>query len=227
MDHIKGNRAFKNILNSDIYAQPEEIPFGIYPGIEKLYLYSAVPPTFFNNSFFSAKGVNISDINERKPNLNYHKLPGHSQGHTVFSKYGCVFTGDLVFERRIAEKYGYLYMIDIAQQLDSLQKIRGINGECFIPSHGPVIDRSSFSELVDFNMDFIKNQIDEFMDYFSMPITLDELTGKFAVKIKFNGDLPNYYLLRSYVSAVIKYHLEKKHINGFLSEKGLMFESLV
>ncbi len=223
VDHIKGNYIFKKHLNADIFATKEEMPFGIYPDLEKYYLYSATAPKFFNNSFFSAKGVMISDIEELEIPFTILRTPGHSPGHIVLMYGESVFTGDLVFEKRIAEKYGYLYATDIGQYLESLDRAKDFKGNFFVPSHGAVMTRNEYRDSIDFNLDFVSKQTVEFLDYIVNKRTLDAITGYFGSIINFSGDSASYFLLRSFVSAMIKYHLEKNNIRESMTVEGMVF----
>jgi len=224
-DHTKGNAKIKDRLNAQFFAAIEEIPLGIHPEFEGIYLFGSPAPKFLRGSFFVSKGVEMQPLKYLESPIATSKFPGHSPGHTIFKTPDkIVFTGDLVFEERIMEKYKYLYIMDIEKHLESLKKARNLDGELFIPSHGEVMSKEVFQESIDRNSEFVKKQLENFLDILESPLNIDEITGRFLVKIGFKGNEGLYFLARSFVSAVVKYFYDKNMLVTELTSKGLTFK---
>lgn len=224
VDHLKGNSKLKNRLNARFFASTKELPLGIYPDFEGIYLFGAPVPKFLRTSFFSAKGVNMESLENLSSSISSYELPGHSPGHTVFiTQDGVVFTGDLVFQRNVMQKYGYLYLMDIGEQLDSLRKSKKIEGDFFLPSHGNLMNKDEFLKTIDENIEFIEKQIDLFHSILKTPANIDEITGKFLHVVNFKGNEGMYFLARSYVSAMVKYFYDQNMLSAEITPKGLIF----
>ncbi|MDI3472790.1 MAG: hypothetical protein PWQ20_1693 [Thermotogaceae bacterium] len=224
VDHLKGNSKLKNKLNAKFFAPKKELPLGMYPDFEGIYLFGAPVPKFLRVSFFSAKGVNMESLENLDSSISFHEMPGHSPGHTVFiTPDGVVFTGDLVFQENVMQKYGYLYLMDVKEQLESLEKAKKLGGDFFLPSHGRLMNREEFLKTVDENMEFIEKQIVLFYDILKSPANIDEITGKFLNIVNFQGNEAMYFLARSYVSAMVKYFYDRNVLSTELTPKGLVF----
>lgn len=225
VDHTKGNAKIKNRLNAQFFASVEEIPLGIYPEYEGIYLFGSPAPRFLRSSFFVSKGVEMQPLKYLKSPIEVFKFPGHSPGHTIFrTPDEVVFTGDLVFEEKTMEKYGYLYVMDIKKHFESLERAKKLDGKLFIPAHGKAMNMEDFQKSISRNLELLRKQLRLFLDILKMPSNMEEITGKFLNKINFKGNEGMYFLARSYVSAVIKYFYDEGMLDTELTSKGLMFK---
>jgi glyoxylase-like metal-dependent hydrolase (beta-lactamase superfamily II) len=79
-------------------------------------------------------------------------LPGHTFGHVGFYAEGVLYAGDALFGKKVLEKHGVPYLMDIDAFLASLERIRSLEPEMLVMGHGPVAaSRRRIVEMIETN----------------------------------------------------------------------------
>lgn len=141
-DHIGGNAYLQKRTDCRIFAPRREAMFVEYPEYEPAFLFGGAPHADLKNKHLMAAASTVSDPYEGPgmiagTPLRSHPLPGHSCGMCgISTPDGVLFTADAVLDRSIIDKYGLFYLYDIPSHISSLNQLKELSFELFVPSHG-------------------------------------------------------------------------------------------
>ena len=108
----------------------------------------------------------------------------------------------------IINKYHLFFLYDVKAHLETLQKLKTVKAEIFIPSHGT--PTPSINKLIAINENKIREIISTVLSYCEKPATFDEILSRICNKYKINLNANQYVL----ISNTIKSYL------SFLGEEG-------
>ena len=213
-DHIGGNAFIQNKTECRIAATRIEAAFIQDPILEPSFLYGGFPNTRLTNKFLMAQPSRVTDVipssgNILDTNLEAISLPGH-----FFDMIGIktpdniTFIADSLISGEIINKYHIFFLYDVKAHLETLQKLKTIEADVFIPSHG--IPTSSIKELIAINENKIREIISIVLSYCERPARFGEILSRMCKKYKIDLNANQYVL----VSNTIKSYL------SFLGEEG-------
>lgn len=137
-DHIGGNRYLQQQTGCQIFAPGLEAAFISTPVLEPVSLYGGYPHKDLRHKFLMAQesvARNITD-DDFPGELEVIPLPGHS-----FERIGIrtpddvVFLADAVSSEATLEKYQISFIYDVAQYLNTLDRVEGLEAAMFVPAH--------------------------------------------------------------------------------------------
>ncbi len=202
LDHCGGN----NYFNDN------------YPGI---ITYSTFKEKLFmENNDVVEYGVN--KINDEK--LEFMPLPGHSieQAAMITPDKVC-YLGDAVFSHSTLMKYPLPYYYNILETLNSLDKIKEIDCDYFVVSHGDKLyNKTEILELCNMNINNIHKYINDISEVLSQPLSKEEVLENIAVLNDINMNFQEYYINLSAISAFIAFLYNNGTLN-FSIENGKLY----
>lgn len=173
-DHTGGNALCQSRTGCRIYAPGREMYFTNTPSLEAVYLFGGYAPKKLLHTFFTAAPSEAEEVRADilPDGLEVIPLPGHSFDHVGYrTREGVVFLGDALVSEHTIEKYGITFNYDIAAAIDSLNKIKKLDGTFFIPCHSaPTAD---IAPLADKNIDTINSVIAFILDNLREPKSFD------------------------------------------------------
>lgn len=209
-DHCGGNSFISKRTPVPIYASAFEKALIENPLLEPFYLFSAAPPKDMKNKFLMAKDSIVNhiivegEIQIRGINLKIVPLNGHSPGMIgIATDDDVLFVADALFSLNILEKYGLAYFTDIKNTINTLEYLKSLKYDYFVPSHGEILeDPMPTIEANIARIDEIASQIADFCcEYRSR----EEITAYMAACYNIKLNMGQYYLTSSTVSAFLSY----------------------
>lgn len=173
-DHTGGNALCQKRTGCKVYAPGVEAYFANTPTLEPVYLFGGFAPKKLFHSFFTAAPSEATQITDDilPDGLEVIPLPGHSFDHVGYrTREGVVFLGDALVSEQTIEKYGITFNYDIEAALDSLEKIKSLEGTLFVPSHAVPV--TSAAELAEANIRAIYGVRDFLLGSLSQPKSFD------------------------------------------------------
>ena len=141
-DHCGGNQFIAERTACDIYAPFLESLIVNEPLLEPALLYGGNPPKQLRNKFLMAQPSDAKPLSADvlPEGFEIADLRGHSWDMVgIKTPDGVWFVGDSLFGEETLEKYHVSYLTDPVAFLESLEALEKLDGECFIPSHSPVL----------------------------------------------------------------------------------------
>jgi len=113
-----------------------------YPLFEPSLLYGGNPPKALRHKFLLAQDSRVRPLEEAAlpAYMAIISLGGHTPDMVGFRVDNAVFLADCLSSAQTLEKYRIGYVWDVGQYLDTLESVKALNADCFIPSHAPATD---------------------------------------------------------------------------------------
>jgi len=218
-DHCGGNNFIAKRTGIPVFASKFERQLIECPIIEPFYLFSANPLKDMKNKFLMAKESTVNHTIEEGENeiqgvkLNIVSLSGHSPGMIgIASEDGVLFAGDAFFSEYILDKHGLPYYTDIKNTLNTLEYLKSLQYDYFVPSHGDVLEDPM--PTIEANMKKIYEITDNILNYCSEPRSREEITAYLVERYKVKLNISQYYLTLSTVSAYLSYMTDEQMIKA-------------
>lgn len=186
IDHLGGNEYLMKKYKIPAYCTFYDMSFAHFSDLESAYM-NGGHPTRKLKKVFSHPGMIGFDAIERNsfPGISWMYLPGHT-----FSMMGIKtsddvwFLADAYLSREYLKNYRYGYLYDVAGYIETLDKIKRLDGCLFVPSHG--VPETNVRELADMNRNNILEIIEIIEeicgDYVSFDIILQKLYQRFGMR---------------------------------------------
>lgn len=209
-DHCGGNEIVQKRTGCKIYAPPFEKGIIEYPELEPFYLYSAYPPKELETKFLKAKSSKVDYVIEAErlsingTELEIVPLPGHTPAMVgVATADNVLFAGDAFFSKLILEKHGLPYFTGIGEAIGTLEKLKKMQYDCYVPSHGEALNEPH--ETLDANIRLLYDTMDYISGLCSRAMDREELVGSVMGRFGINQAISQYYLTVSTVSAFLSH----------------------
>lgn len=170
VDHICGNSLFYEQHGCKILSTKTEQRFISYPDLEAKFYYSGIDTDKKRNPYFLVEPSESEIITaENTPDgFEIIPLPGHSfEMVGVRTPDDVIFLADAVLSRATWDDYKMPFFYDVNSSIETLCKIKDMEGFCFVPSHNPPLE--DIKELAQYNIDKMKEK---------KALVLENLEGK-------------------------------------------------
>ena len=134
------------------------------------------------------------------------------------------FAGDAVFGRNVIAKFSIPFMLDVASFLDTLEKLRSIRADRYVPSHGDAVTR--IDETVEMNQIAVLQTISCIMKILKKkPHTAEELLTEVANANGISMKLPQYVLIGSTLRSFLTSLYEKGRITYEIADNKMLWKA--
>lgn len=149
-DHIGGNADLVKRTGCQVWAPAKERPFVLWPELEPLYLYGgAWPPASMQVKFLQAQPtLAVSELPDAPCTFSLDDvtielipIPGHSLQQVAVAVDGVVIAADGLFTPEVIEKHPVIFVVNVADYLESLARLGARKERFILPGHGELIDR--------------------------------------------------------------------------------------
>lgn len=205
-DHIGGNQYLQNQTGCKIYAPGMESAITSYPLLEPCMLFGGFPSNEMRNKFLMAKESNVQLLEDASmpEGLEIINLPGHAPSMVGFkTKDNVIFLADSLSSKETLEKYKINYTFDVATYLETLEKIKTLEADMFVPAHAPA--SNNISDLAQINIDSTLEIIKTLKSYLSSPICFDDLLAKVFEGYGLDMNIGQHLLVGSTVRSFLAY----------------------
>ncbi|MCQ2546003.1 MAG: MBL fold metallo-hydrolase [Clostridia bacterium] len=139
VDHIGCNELLKEEFECEVYASADEIRHEIEEG----YIDGQEIVENPDEGRLTIEGFAFEII----------RLPGHSRGHQgIATPDGVCFLGDAIMSEDILENTRLPYHYEMAEALQSMEKIKTLDYPVFVLSHNSVCNREELVKIADANI---------------------------------------------------------------------------
>lgn len=222
VDHIGGNDYLQKNTGCEILAPKEEMTFIEHPKLKPAFIFGGFPLKELTGSSVVAKPSICKVLTEENlpDGLSMITLEGHSLDMIAIKTSDEVwFLADSLFSLETMNKYHICFIYDVKSYLESLEKLKKIEGKLFIPSHA--IPSDNIEDLINENQRKTLEILENVKDILASPKTLEEVVreifNSYSLKISLEQHFLITFTIRSYLAYM--YHsgiIDIEFINNML-----------
>jgi len=212
-DHIGGNKYLQDNFGCKIYAPDIEYGFVKDPYLEPVMLWSGTPVVDITNKLFVADKADVDLLDESllPDGLEMISLPGHSYNMVGFrTGDDVVFTADCFASEDTLNKYKLVFLLNVADYLDTLESVKTLKAKVFVPAHASASE--SIFDIVQLNIDKTKESVVLIKNLLTTPMTFDDLLAKIFEVYELRMNINQWVIIGSVVKAFLSYLKNKGEI---------------
>ena len=223
-DHIGGNRYLQDQYGCDVFANGIECDLVNHTRMEPIMLYGGSPMKDLCHKMTMAKESRARPIEEGR-DLETIPLPGHSMDMVGFrTGDDVVFLGDCLASRQTIDKYGVVFIHDIADYLATLEKVKGLEAEMFIPAHcEPTKD---IAPLAEYNIEKTLEVADRIIGMCSEPSSFEDILAKVFDGYSLRMSLEQYYFVGSTVRSYLAWMKDEGRMDCSFEDNRMLWNSV-
>ena len=218
-DHFGGNDYLARNLNAEVHVPAIESGIIQNPILEPIYLFhGATPIRNLRNKFVLAKPSPVDHIIGPGKleviglDLEIIPLPGHCFNQIGVLVDNVLFCADTVFSERVINKYKIPVVQDVGRHLDTLEKLRVMEHNLFVPAHTKPVE--DIKELVTKNISTTHGILDDIKRILEEPKTTERLMSKLCTDYELDLTIvQQYYLIHMTIMAYLGYMYDEKQID--------------
>ncbi|MFQ7101994.1 MAG: MBL fold metallo-hydrolase [Anaerovoracaceae bacterium] len=205
IDHLGGNEYLMKKYHIPAYCTEYDMAFAHYSDLEAAYMNGGFPCRKLRTIFSHPGMIGFRSIEKNSlEGIEWVYLPGHTFGMIgVKTSDDVWFLADSYLSRRYLEKRSFGYLYDVGGYLDTLEFIKNLEGQLFIPAHG--IAETDISEVADLNRANIERIIESIKKICSDEISLDEILKRMYEAMGMRTTVSQHALLSSTTKCYLTY----------------------
>ncbi|MEG1311321.1 MAG: MBL fold metallo-hydrolase [Romboutsia sp.] len=168
-------------------------------------------------------GDGIIELNREE--LNIIDFKGHTPGSLgILTKDKILFVGDALIGQNMLRKYDLLFMYDIKEQRESLNKLKQIKFDYLVVSHGDkIISKEESYDLINNHEMAIKKYLKQIIEQLNEPIGLEMLLKNIIKNNNLSNNYKEYHFFKSSVVSIISYLIDLDEVGYLLNEGELLY----
>ena len=205
-DHIGGAKYLKDTTGCRVFAKGVERDFTVHTLLMPSQLWGGCPPSELRHKFLLAEGVDAEEICEESMPEGWSviALSGHTADMVGFiSPDGVAYVGDALASRETIDKYGITYILDVKEYLESLNLMKDIPADVFLPSHNKPLD--SIRELCDYNIEKTNEIVERILAIVENPNCFEDILARLFCAYGLSMTVEQYALIGSTVRSYLSY----------------------
>ena len=225
-DHIGGNKYLQSQTGCKIYAPDIECAFTRYPILEASFLYGGYPMKELRHKFLLAQESNAEYLTpEVLPDgWEIIPLPGHFFSMAGFrTPDDVVYLADCLSSVETLEKYRISFIYDVGAYISTLETVKSMEAEAFVPSHAPVTDE--ISGLAQYNIDSVNEIADIIAGICREPLNFESVLQRLFSVLNLSMTFEQYVLAGSTVRSYLSWLKDKGRVKAYFSDNMLLWEA--
>lgn len=212
-DHIGGNKIIQDRTNCKIFTYGIEKNFTENPILEPSFLYGGYPFKDLKNKFLLAKESYVENIDTNLPEgLEYINLKGHFFDMIgIKTSDNIYFLADALFSRETIEKYHLFFIYDIKEYLNTLNMLKTLNGNSYIPSH--CLATRDISNLIELNENKIYEILNKITQICETEKTFEEILKEIFDFYNLTMNTNQYVLIGSTIKSYLSYLYDNEKVS--------------
>ncbi len=222
-DHIGGNAFLQSRTGCEIYAPETELAFVQNPFLEPSFLYGGTPPSELCHKFLLAKESLAKPLCDKALPRGTQIIPlsGHSFNMVGFKVDGILFLADALSSKATLEKYQIGVLFDVAQYLQTLESVKNMSAELFIPSHADTTE--DIAPLAQFNIDKVYEISAVICDLCEKDIAFEPLLCALFRHYKLQMSALQHALVGAALRAYLTWLCDTDRLAKSLTEDGIFY----
>lgn len=226
-DHIGGNKYLQQQTGCKIFADGIEAAFTKYPLLEPSFLYGGYPCKDLRHKFLLASESDVCEITDADFPKELEVIP--LRGH-FFDMIGIrtpdnvVFLADCISSKSTLEKYQISFIYDVAEYLNTLDKVETMEAAMFVPAHSDVTN--NIKNVVQLNRQKVSDISNDIQSILKTPMCFEELLKRLFDEYGLTMNFEQYVLVGSTVRSYLSWLKDNGKIRAAFTDNLLMWSSL-
>ena len=208
-DHIGGNKMLQTRTGCEIFAPEIEKSFTEHTILEPMYLYGGKPPKNLMHKFMMAQESAVQSLSADTVPEGWEiiDLPGHSFNMAGFrTPDNVVYLADCLSSPETLEKYQICFLVDPQKYLETLEAVKAMEAEMFIPAHAEAV--KDIAPLAQMNIDKVHEIADKIVEFCTESTGFDVLLKKLFEEYELAMNFEQHALLGSTVKSYLTWLTE-------------------
>lgn len=225
-DHIGGNKYLQSQTGCKIYAPDIECAFTRYPILEASFLYGGYPMKELRHKFLMAQESNAEYLTPEVLPDGWEIIPllGHFFSMAGFrTPDDVVYLADCLSSVETLKKYRISFIYDVGAYISTLETVKSMEAEAFVPSHAPVTDE--ISRLAQYNIDSVNEIADIIAGICREPLNFESVLQRLFSVLNLSMTFEQYVLAGSTVRSYLSWLKDKGRVKAYFSDNMLLWEA--
>lgn len=223
-DHIGGNRYLQGQTGCKIYAPGIDCAFTRHPVLEPAFLYGGYPNKDLRHKFLMAQESDARELTADclPPGFEAIPLPGHFFDMVGFrTPDGVVYLADCLSSRETLDKYRIGFIYDVAAYLDTLERVRSMEANMFVPAHADAAE--NVSDLAEYNRDKVLEIADKIAHICGEPVNFEKILQKLFSDYGLTMNFEQYVLVGSTVRSYLSWMKDAGRLEALFENNMLLW----
>ena len=224
-DHIGGCKLLQDRTGCRVFAAGIECDITNHTALEPALLYGGFPLADLQHKFLMAQESVCEKLTPDvlPDGFEIIPLPGHSFDMIgIKTADGNVFLGDVVSAEETLKKYGIAFMMDVGAHLDTLEKLKTLDGKMFVPAHSPATD--DIASLAQVNIDATIESAEKIVELCAQPVCFDKLLQGVFNAYGITMNTMQFALMGSTVRSYLAYLANTGKVKYFFDDNIMYWE---
>lgn len=225
-DHAGGCAYLKQQTGCEVFAPGVCAQLVRYPFLIPTTLYGGYPNAKMRSKFITPEPCDCAEITQSDlpAGLSFVNIDGHDFEQLAFkTDDGVWFVGDAVSDKETLNKYRISFLQNVGAHLDSLELLKTLEGNVFVPSHGvPVNEVNTLCEENIANVYDVSKIIKKIC---ADGITVDGLIERLLDEFNIRLYIMQYELVGATARSYLSYLAERKEIEYVFDGNKLMWKT--
>ncbi len=225
-DHIGGNQYLQQQTGCKVFGGGIEKAFTEYPVLEPSFLYGGYPCKDLRHKFLLAKPSEVTDFSDGSFPKEIEIIP--MKGH-FFDMVGfrtpdnTVFLADCLSSKETLDKYQLSFIYDVAEYLKTIETVKSLKANMFVPAHAPVTD--DIIGLADVNIAKVHEIADKILSVCSEPICFEHIMQRLFSDYGLTMNFEQYVLVGSTVRSYLSWLKDNGKLDITFEDNMLLWKS--
>ena len=223
-DHIGGSRYLQGQTGCRVYAPGIECAFTRHPILEPAFLFGGYPAKDLRHKFLMAQESDAQELTAQAlpDGFSIIPLPGHALDMVGFrTPEGTVYLADCLSSRETLDKYGIVFLYDVAAYLETLYMVKGLSANLFVPAHAPASE--DIGDLAQYNIDKVLEIGERIEDICGEPLCFEQILGRLFSLYGLTMNFEQYVLVGSTVRSYLAWLKDEGRIRAEFSDNMLLW----
>ncbi len=226
-DHIGGNQYLQKQTGCEIYAPGIERDFTCHPILESCFLYGGDSSPELRHKFLMAQPSDAKLLTDAAlpDGVKVISLPGHSFDMVGFrTADDVVFLADCLSSQQTLEKYQISFLVDVAAYLDTLEEVKQMQAQMFVPAHAaPTRDIAPLAQL---NIDKVLEIGQRLCEMCDQPRTFDQILQQVFTRYDLQMTFEQHALVGSTVRSYLTWLKNTGRMTMFIEDNRWLWQKM-
>ncbi|MGL5711481.1 MAG: MBL fold metallo-hydrolase [Paraclostridium sp.] len=164
-------------------------------------------------------------LNINNENIDIIDLKGHTQGSIgVYTKDKVLFVGDALIGSEILNKFDLLFLLDIKEYINTLNKLKVLDFECLVLGHGKeILNRYDAMKCIDKHEQIVCKYLYQINNLLKKYSSIEDILKSIINNNKLSCNYKEYHFFKSTTISMLSYLINLNEVDYIISNGELLY----